>query len=138
MEELYRRVSGDLICMECGGATKLPKHDMVHGSGCQSSGGFAALTARQQEVAMNIARGNSVKETAFLLGLAWKTVEVHRSAIYRRLGIQSSVALVHLLYRSGILPEKPPAEAVSPPPAEKPPHPWRAQVEPGVRKQSKL
>lgn len=52
------------------------------------------LTPREQEVAAYIANGLTSKETAKILGISDRTVEIHRSRIMRKLGAKSSDDLV--------------------------------------------
>lgn len=55
------------------------------------------LTARQHEVMECIAEGLLSKQIASKLKISIKTVEVHRSQISKRLGVNSLAALVQLL-----------------------------------------
>ncbi len=103
--ETYRRVKQDLVCTECGAGTRIRFADMAHTIDCKSTKGFGALTPRQQQIAMLIARGDlTIKEMAFELSISFKTAEQHRDGLFRRLGIHTGVQLVHLLYEMGILP----------------------------------
>jgi len=52
------------------------------------------LTPREQEVASYIANGLTSKETAEVLGISDRTVEVHRSRIMKKLGAKSTDDLV--------------------------------------------
>ena len=56
-----------------------------------------SLTARQQEVMRLVARGRLTKEIARLLALSPKTVEVHRSHIMKKMHVESTAELLHLL-----------------------------------------
>lgn len=62
------------------------------------------LTARQVEVLQLLVRGHSTRETARRLKLSIKTVETHRAAIMRRLGIRDLPGLVRFALRVGLLP----------------------------------
>jgi DNA-binding NarL/FixJ family response regulator len=59
-------------------------------AGAQSN----ALTAREREIVQLIAEGNSNKRIALLLDISVKTVETHRAAAMRKLGIRSTAELV--------------------------------------------
>lgn len=50
----------------------------------------SVLTPREREVAGHIANGRTCKETARLLGISHRTVEVHRAAIMRKLGASNT------------------------------------------------
>ena len=63
-----------------------------------------SLTRRQREVLRMVARGWRTKEIANALGLSTKTVESHRAAIMRRLGVSRVVELVHEATRLGLAP----------------------------------
>jgi len=59
------------------------------------------LTAREREVLELVAEGLSSKEIAVKLGRSTKTVESHRSALMRKLGIHKVSGLVHFAIRKG-------------------------------------
>lgn len=62
-----------------------------------------ALTPRQREVLRLVAEGHSTKQVAARLGLSAKTVEAHRGAIMRRLGIHDLAGLVRFAVRAGLV-----------------------------------
>ena len=66
------------------------------------------LTEREKGVAKLIASGNKGQQIARRLLLSRKTVETHRSNIYRKLGIggeaNPTVLLTHYAIRNGIIP----------------------------------
>lgn len=64
------------------------------GRGRPGSIGSGDLTPREREVVKLIAEGNSVAETARLLHLSTKTVEVHKFNLMRKLGIHNTAQLV--------------------------------------------
>ncbi|WP_438482389.1 response regulator transcription factor [Oleiharenicola lentus] len=55
---------------------------------------LAALSEREMGVFQLIGRGRSTREIAAALGISFKTAEVHRENIKRKLGLSNSVALV--------------------------------------------
>lgn len=65
-----------------------------------------ALTVRQREVLRMVAYGWRTKEIARALGLSIKTVESHRAALMRRLGVSRVVELVHEAARLGLVPPR--------------------------------
>ncbi len=60
------------------------------------------LTAREREIANLVVDGNLTKQIAKLLGISTKTVEVHRSHITKKLGVESVAQLVRMVMRSPI------------------------------------
>jgi two-component system response regulator FixJ len=58
---------------------------------------YQELTPRQRDVARHLAAGMSAKETAQRLEMSPKTVEVHRGHILKKMGVSTTVELVHLL-----------------------------------------
>lgn len=50
-----------------------------------------ALTRREREVLMWLRDGKTSDETAVILGIARRTVESHRSRIYRKIGKKSAI-----------------------------------------------
>jgi DNA-binding CsgD family transcriptional regulator len=55
------------------------------------------LGARQREVALRAARGESLKLIAVALGISHETARSHMSAVYRRLGVSTRAELARLL-----------------------------------------
>lgn len=63
----------------------------------------STLTPRERQVLRLIAAGKSSREVAAHLGLAFKTVVVHRHRIYRKLEIHKNVDLVRAAMRMGLV-----------------------------------
>jgi DNA-binding NarL/FixJ family response regulator len=61
------------------------------------------LTAREQPVVRLLAAGRSNKEIAAALHISIRTVEVHRAAVMRKLGVDSLAALVRYAIRNGVI-----------------------------------
>jgi DNA-binding NarL/FixJ family response regulator len=61
------------------------------------------LTRRQREIVRLLATGKSNKEVATALGISSKTVETHRAAIMRKLGLRSIAALVRYAVREHVI-----------------------------------
>ena len=61
-----------------------------------------ALTGREREVLLFIARGALNKEIAVALGISVRTVEAHRDNLMRKLGIKSVAGLTKLVLESGL------------------------------------
>lgn len=59
----------------------------------EAAHGPAALTSREQEVIVLIARGYRTREMAQLMSLSHKTVEKHRTNLMRKLGLRSAAAV---------------------------------------------
>lgn len=62
-----------------------------------------ALTARQRQVLVLLAKGASIKQVASRLHLSVKTVETHRAAVMERLGLHTATALVLYAIRNGLI-----------------------------------
>jgi DNA-binding NarL/FixJ family response regulator len=62
-----------------------------------------ALTPRQREILQLVAEGNTSKDIARLLGLAFKTVETHRGQIMERLKVHDVAGLVRFAVRVGLV-----------------------------------
>jgi DNA-binding NarL/FixJ family response regulator len=75
----------------------------------RNSGGLAAarvptrLSAREREIVQLLAEGRTNKEIARLLGIAFKTVDAHRTNVMRRLSIHSVAELVRYAVRERII-----------------------------------
>lgn len=63
----------------------------------QARASLALLTEREREVAKCLADGLSAAEAASHLGISVRTVEAHRSNLFRKLQINSISLLVHLV-----------------------------------------
>jgi two-component system response regulator NreC len=64
---------------------------------------FSELTAREREVLVSIAEGQSNKEIATKLGIGVRTIETHRERIMRRLGIHSVAGLTKYAIANGLV-----------------------------------
>lgn len=58
---------------------------------------LAGLTPRERQVMERVLLGDYNKTIADLLGIAVRTVEVHRARIFEKMGVRSAVELVQLL-----------------------------------------
>jgi DNA-binding NarL/FixJ family response regulator len=58
---------------------------------------LTALTPREHQIAEDILLGFTAEESAQRHGLAKKTIDVYRLAIYRALGVRSAVQLVRIM-----------------------------------------
>lgn len=61
------------------------------------------LSPRQIDVLRELATGRSTKEIASKMGISAKTVESHRSALSRKLGIRHLPGFVRYALRTGVL-----------------------------------
>jgi len=61
------------------------------------------LTGREREIVQLLAEGKANKEISAALCISTKTVETHRAAIMRKLGINSIVELVHYAIRNNLV-----------------------------------
>ncbi len=63
---------------------------------------FATLTPREREVVPYLLTGRLNKQIASDLGVAEKTIKVHRSRVMQKLGVRSPIELLTFLKRSGL------------------------------------
>ena len=61
------------------------------------------LTPREFEVLCRVADGLSVRDIAQALSLSPKTIETHKASLMRKLGVNSSAALIVAAVRRGLL-----------------------------------
>lgn len=66
--------------------------------------GLAKLSPRQQEVLVRVALGQTTRRIADALGISVKTVDTHRGALMKRLGLHDVASLVRYAVRVGLLP----------------------------------
>jgi two-component system response regulator DctR len=71
-----------------------------HASADQRAALLEALSSREREVMELILAGKYNKVIADELGIAMRTVEVHRARIFEKMGVKSAVELAQLLARS--------------------------------------
>ena len=64
---------------------------------------IAALTARERDVLVEIARGRTNKEVASRFGISIRTVESHRETLMRKLGLRGVASLTRFALDSGLL-----------------------------------
>ena len=68
-------------------------------------GRIADLTSREREVLIEIARGNTNKEIAGRFGISVRTVESHREALMKKLGLRGTASLTRFAIDTGLLAE---------------------------------
>jgi DNA-binding NarL/FixJ family response regulator len=64
-----------------------------------------SLTAREREVLIAIARGQTNKEIASDLGISVRTVESHRETLMKKLGVRGAASLTKFAIDTGLLTE---------------------------------
>lgn len=85
----------------------LARHEVVVGRRCRLAffrSRFAALTPREMDVVRWILTGALNKQVASRLGIAEKTVKVHRGRVMEKLAIVSVAELVHVCVALGVEP----------------------------------
>lgn len=65
--------------------------------------GVEALTAREHAVFVELARGGTTQEVADALGIAAKTVYVHRTSLMQKLGARTEVDLHRIARQHGLV-----------------------------------
>ncbi|MGB5737449.1 MAG: LuxR C-terminal-related transcriptional regulator, partial [Thiohalocapsa sp.] len=65
-----------------------------------------SLTPREQEVLRLVITGALNKQIAATLGIAEKTVKIHRGQVMKKLALSSIAELIHACRRAGIEPLK--------------------------------
>ncbi|MFO1060106.1 MAG: response regulator transcription factor [Dongiaceae bacterium] len=75
----------------------------LRGSAAEPEPAGQRLTGREREIVQLLAEGNSNKRIAGLLAVSVKTVETHRAAIMRKLGLASLPELVRFAIRKRII-----------------------------------
>lgn len=64
---------------------------------------LAALTPRQREILQLVAEGHTSKEIGQRLGVSYRTVEVHRNQLMKRLNVHDLPGLVRFAMRVGLV-----------------------------------
>jgi DNA-binding NarL/FixJ family response regulator len=68
--------------------------------------GWQALTARERELLYPVTEGKANKLIAMELGISMRTVEAHRSRIFRKMGVRNAVQLARAVYANPELAQK--------------------------------
>ena len=63
---------------------------------------LSKLTPREREVVLKVSEGKKNREIADELGIGKRTIEVHRTNIYSKLGVRNAVELTNLLQMAGV------------------------------------
>jgi len=61
------------------------------------------ITDREREIVQLLGEGKSSKEIAIILGISVRTVETHRAAIMKKLGLKSFSELIRYAVRNKII-----------------------------------
>ena len=56
------------------------------------------LSEREMQIAMECCNGKSSRTIAEELGISKRTIDSHKTNIYRKLGISNNIELIHKLY----------------------------------------
>lgn len=75
----------------------------IHEQRADPAAAAVPLTAREKQVLVLIAEGNTTKETAALLGISYKTADSHRSKIMEKLGVHETASLVRYAIRHNLV-----------------------------------
>ncbi len=65
--------------------------------------GLEALTGRERDVLVRVARGLTNKETAAELGISTRTAEAHRDSLMRKIGIRTVAGLTRFAIEQGLM-----------------------------------
>jgi DNA-binding NarL/FixJ family response regulator len=65
---------------------------------------LAQLTARERQVLVGVARGQTNKQMAQELGISHRTVESHRESLMRKLGVYTVAGLTRIALEERLLP----------------------------------
>jgi DNA-binding NarL/FixJ family response regulator len=77
---------------------------LVRGDGNATAGSASPLSAREREVLALLAEGKTSKQIAFELGVAARTVDLHRQNMMKKLDMYSVAELTKYAIREGITP----------------------------------
>ena len=67
------------------------------------AGALGALTPRERQVLVGVARGHTNREIALQLGISHRTVETHRESLMRKLGVRTVAGLTRLALEAGLV-----------------------------------
>lgn len=73
--------------------------------------GWQALTARERELLYPVTEGKANKLIAMEMGISMRTVEAHRSRIFKKMGVRNAVQLARAVYANPELAQQMQSEA---------------------------
>ncbi len=76
--------------------------EVLLGTYLESGDEASPLSPREREVVRLVARSSSNKQIAHALGISIKTVETHRTAAMRKVGVTTAAALVRYAVQNGL------------------------------------
>ncbi len=91
MKTINQGSCGDVIC---GHQAGFHAQGPCAWPGCKCTDFMVVLTPREYEILMGMARGNNVKEVAFELKIAPKTVAAHCYNLFQKTGAHSQLELI--------------------------------------------
>jgi DNA-binding CsgD family transcriptional regulator len=68
--------------------------------------GWGSLTVRERELIYPVTEGKANKLIAMELGISTRTVEAHRTRIFRKMGVKNAVQLARTVYATPEIAEK--------------------------------
>jgi len=83
------------------GKTSFP--NLPKNCGLAATNPLGVLTRREREVFFSVIAGNTSKNIAELLNMSLKTVENHRTKIYKKLKVSSAAELLRMASKAGLL-----------------------------------
>ncbi len=100
-----RQLLGAVEAVAAGGKhfTRPTGSPALSGQRPGTSNAIPRLSAREREIVQLLAEGHTSKEIAARLGIAFKTVDAHRTNIMRRLNIHALADLVRYAVRERII-----------------------------------
>lgn len=104
LRELARAIAGKsdrFVARRFDTPTQPPHFLIVPATPRASARPAASLTPREREVVGHLARGESNQEIAEALGISRRTAELHVSRILDKLGVQSRLAVVARVWKTG-------------------------------------
>ena len=100
---LEKPIDAELLLPAIDKAIALHRERYLHdGRLAEIQGRFGKLSAREREVLAHVIAGRLNKQIAYDLGIAEKTVKVHRGRVMAKVGARSLAHLVHICDELGI------------------------------------
>ena len=84
-----------------GSQVAVPEGGAMEATGNAARARIAALTGRQREILLAMAAGQLNKQIAYTLSLSERTIKMHRSALFRALGVRTSADAIRLAVEAG-------------------------------------
>jgi PAS domain S-box-containing protein len=93
--------TGEITCF-IGSQVEVPESGAAEVTRASALAHIDVLTARQRQILIEMAAGKLNKQIAWELSLSERTIKMHRSAMFRALGVRTSAEAIRMAVEAGL------------------------------------